>query len=153
MIRRPPRSTLFPYTTLFRSARAGAAAADRERDRAGREDAVAFEVPHQQRPADETRGCMVHAVDPLVADDADDLVPRRLERLADLLADRRRRIVPELAREVLRDERHAALAVQVVPGEITSGDERGAHRLQQSGRDALEDAPRRNLALVLRLGL
>src|SRR3712207_8018748 len=26
MIRRPPRSTLFPYTTLFRSARAGGAA-------------------------------------------------------------------------------------------------------------------------------
>src|SRR2546430_10336004 len=26
MIRRPPRSTLFPYTTLFRSAGAGAAA-------------------------------------------------------------------------------------------------------------------------------
>src|SRR2546426_7707998 len=25
MIRRPPRSTLFPYTTLFRSSRAGAA--------------------------------------------------------------------------------------------------------------------------------
>src|SRR2546430_15809350 len=28
MIRRPPRSTLFPYTTLFRSATAGAASAD-----------------------------------------------------------------------------------------------------------------------------
>src|SRR3712207_6928198 len=27
MIRHPPRSTLFPYTTLFRSARAGAALA------------------------------------------------------------------------------------------------------------------------------
>src|SRR2546430_13456825 len=27
MIRRPPRSTLFPYTTLFRSARPGTAAA------------------------------------------------------------------------------------------------------------------------------
>src|SRR5256885_11598939 len=27
MIRRPPRSTLFPYTTLFRSARAAAAGA------------------------------------------------------------------------------------------------------------------------------
>src|SRR5688572_31366062 len=27
MIRRPPRSTLFPYTTLFRSERAGAGAA------------------------------------------------------------------------------------------------------------------------------
>src|SRR3712207_7148847 len=33
MIRRPPRSTLFPYTTLFRSA---AAAAARGRPRAGR---------------------------------------------------------------------------------------------------------------------
>src|SRR5256885_5719239 len=31
MIRRPPRSTLFPYTTLFRSRR------DRELDQAGRE--------------------------------------------------------------------------------------------------------------------
>src|SRR2546429_9948968 len=29
MIRRPPRSTLFPYTTLFRSPEARAAAADR----------------------------------------------------------------------------------------------------------------------------
>src|SRR3712207_8886213 len=28
MIRRPPRSTLFPYTTLFRSERAGAAPGD-----------------------------------------------------------------------------------------------------------------------------
>src|SRR5256885_13075613 len=28
MIRRPPRSTLFPYTTLFRSQTAGAGAAD-----------------------------------------------------------------------------------------------------------------------------
>src|SRR2546427_6631441 len=41
MIRRPPRSTLFPYTTLFRSgagrARPGnAVAAGRERHRAGR---------------------------------------------------------------------------------------------------------------------
>src|SRR2546430_6085614 len=33
MIRRPPRSTLFPYTTLFRSQAAGARAA---RGRAGR---------------------------------------------------------------------------------------------------------------------
>src|SRR3712207_8859150 len=30
MIRRPPRSTLFPYTTLFRSALGAAAAADAE---------------------------------------------------------------------------------------------------------------------------
>src|SRR5258708_29203238 len=31
MIRRPPRSTLFPYTTLFRSPRALAARAERDR--------------------------------------------------------------------------------------------------------------------------
>src|SRR3712207_8792362 len=31
MIRRPPRSTLFPYTTLFRSVRPGGRAAERER--------------------------------------------------------------------------------------------------------------------------
>src|SRR2546426_2507689 len=33
MIRRPPRSTLFPYTTLFRSAGSGAAPARRDRAR------------------------------------------------------------------------------------------------------------------------
>src|SRR3712207_8625927 len=32
MIRRPPRSTLFPYTTLFRSARRGAARGPERRD-------------------------------------------------------------------------------------------------------------------------
>src|SRR3984893_19403860 len=32
MIRRPPRSTLFPYTTLFRSRRRGAREAGDERD-------------------------------------------------------------------------------------------------------------------------
>src|SRR3712207_7145535 len=37
MIRRPPRSTLFPYTTLFRSAREGAGA-DPRRARLGPED-------------------------------------------------------------------------------------------------------------------
>src|SRR5438132_14318175 len=38
MRRPPPRSTLFPYTTLFRSGRAGGAAARRSgrRDRGGR---------------------------------------------------------------------------------------------------------------------
>src|SRR2546429_6507778 len=49
MIRRPPRSTLFPYTTLFRSAAAQRDAA------AGRRvlDGVVHEVGHQfaQQPA------------------------------------------------------------------------------------------------------
>src|SRR2546426_5168854 len=40
MIRRPPRSTLFPYTTLFRSACAGADPVDRVAMEAGAEGAL-----------------------------------------------------------------------------------------------------------------
>src|SRR6185503_20559211 len=47
MIRRPPRSTLFPYTTLFRSLRAAGSFGDpgnqdvrHEVDRVGRDEAV-----------------------------------------------------------------------------------------------------------------
>src|SRR3712207_8120350 len=70
MIRRPPRSTLFPYTTLFRSARPGhgllpAAARHQERRRAGEElhrlrrrrpqhDDPALELPHQGRSEEHT---------------------------------------------------------------------------------------------------
>src|SRR3712207_8793848 len=38
MIRRPPRSTLFPYTTLFRSGSHGEDAAIRVRQNPGRQD-------------------------------------------------------------------------------------------------------------------
>src|SRR5258707_1640957 len=40
MIRRPPRSTLFPYTTLFRSRRSQLARAERLADLVGRDPAV-----------------------------------------------------------------------------------------------------------------
>src|SRR5688572_31923250 len=40
MLRRPPRSTLFPYTTLFRSARAGLLVLIRRRDVDRHVDAV-----------------------------------------------------------------------------------------------------------------
>src|SRR5207249_6106316 len=42
LTRRPPRSTLFPYTTLFRSHRAAAA-----RDRGGRAPSRFGEAPHR----------------------------------------------------------------------------------------------------------
>src|SRR3712207_7959511 len=45
MIRRPPRSTLFPYTTLFRSA--GVRAAERERFARGCSQAAA--LAHDER--------------------------------------------------------------------------------------------------------
>src|SRR5438874_4348185 len=56
MIRRPPRSTLFPYTTLFRPRRPGAAAVHRpgRRRRAGlraRDGAARGRDPHRARPA------------------------------------------------------------------------------------------------------
>src|SRR3712207_9025154 len=38
MLRRPPRSTLFPYTTLFRSAEDGADDAERRAEDAGRRE-------------------------------------------------------------------------------------------------------------------
>src|SRR3712207_9444206 len=40
MIRRPPRSTLFPYTTLFRSARASTVAAALAEARRGEPDVI-----------------------------------------------------------------------------------------------------------------
>src|SRR2546421_13047061 len=61
MIRRPPRSTLFPYTTLFRSVR----------QRGGRRGASVFASEHRRRgrarlppqrdaPLDAKRPCDVH---------------------------------------------------------------------------------------------
>src|SRR2546425_10776786 len=49
MIRRPPRSTLFPYTTLFRSLVALAFGQQR-RDRLGWCRAIMIEVPAAERP-------------------------------------------------------------------------------------------------------
>src|SRR3989440_743113 len=55
MIRRPPRSTLFPYTTLFRSLLAGAALALDEHGRVGRRDPRddLLDALHGRRVADE----------------------------------------------------------------------------------------------------
>src|SRR3712207_7166586 len=72
MIRRPPRSTLFPYTTLFRSddeRRAGAALA-------------------QQRGRDEVDGALAPAR-PLDAEDAGAVLDEVGDRLGLVLAERR----------------------------------------------------------------
>src|SRR2546422_6042047 len=49
MIRRPPRSTLFPYTTLFRSAHPVALALGEPRER-GEEDAAVLELGEGAAP-------------------------------------------------------------------------------------------------------
>src|SRR2546425_9145419 len=51
MIRRPPRSTLFPYTTLFRSRGAARPARGRALPRAGRVREVEAPGPDRLRPA------------------------------------------------------------------------------------------------------
>src|SRR5689334_23724224 len=55
MIRRPPRSTLFPYTTLFRSS-ADAPAADRN-----------YTVVRCSSPEEDVRQYFLHVIEPLLA--------------------------------------------------------------------------------------
>src|SRR3712207_8476753 len=58
MIRRPPRSTLFPYTTLFRS----------ERDRAGATEVHGAGVGQHHPAVGDRRGAAVAVVDDEVRD-------------------------------------------------------------------------------------
>src|SRR3712207_7210714 len=68
MIRRPPRSTLFPYTTLFRSGPWGTRRAERGaalHSRPWKTPSVQRELPvrvAQLRRADQGRGCHPHGV-------------------------------------------------------------------------------------------
>src|SRR3712207_8575047 len=80
MIRRPPRSTLFPYTTLFRSAGAGANAVNA--DSVDRE-LVRVDRPGRDRePIDAARLDAVGAQrDVLQQHDADDVRDRKSTRL------------------------------------------------------------------------
>src|SRR5438034_8386961 len=52
MLRRPPRSTLFPYTTLFRSAQVDVVREQegRQHDRDGRQEAPRGATPAARRP-------------------------------------------------------------------------------------------------------
>src|SRR3712207_8115675 len=52
MIRRPPRSTLFPYTTLFRSQRADAVDRVRRGERGHLAPSLAERQPRRERPED-----------------------------------------------------------------------------------------------------
>src|SRR2546430_13686998 len=63
MIRRPPRSTLFPYTTLFRSVRAAG-----DHDQIGDQDPVRVQVARRdverlRRARDEHAGADLHRRD------------------------------------------------------------------------------------------
>src|SRR5256885_10393132 len=108
MLRRPPKSTLFPYTKLFRSAVEAEAFVDRANLRLGRlrvrqEDAACAALDDGRRDArildvgEALRG----------EDDADVLLAQRLEPLAD--ARRKHRIVKEQPRLVEDQQRGGAV--------------------------------------------
>src|ERR1039457_7347731 len=61
MIRRPPRSTLFPYTTLFRSMQERGGDHERRRDRRGRDDRLRRDVCPPAEPAEAARQLAVLA--------------------------------------------------------------------------------------------
>src|SRR3712207_8133483 len=61
MIRRPPRSTLFPYTTLFRSAPDLRRAVLGDGRDAERDDAHLVAVPVRVKPRQEERRALVRA--------------------------------------------------------------------------------------------
>src|ERR1041385_8688592 len=99
MIRRPPRSTLFPYTTLFRSPYYATCATStrpkRSRPRAGRTWAWARDAPVCARSSAWSRGARPRAHDPRRAHEAAQGDPRRA-RLAHGDAARRRPVLPAL---------------------------------------------------------
>src|SRR3712207_8187138 len=55
MIRRPPRSTLFPYTTLFRSTPADGGISDESSDLAGTAEGLGRHGPRPHDPAPDRR--------------------------------------------------------------------------------------------------
>src|SRR5438034_7935574 len=62
MTPRPPRSTLFPYTTLFRSARPAAPADDPHGEGQGAGESHAARRPHRHRDRKSTRLNSSHTV-------------------------------------------------------------------------------------------
>src|SRR3712207_7972370 len=77
MIRRPPRSTLFPYTTLFRSRRGAGADPDHAagRGRAGGADGVS-----SAGPAGAGKSARAGLVDGLEGGTSEHDLPRRVDR-------------------------------------------------------------------------
>src|SRR3712207_7695959 len=59
MIRRPPRSTLFPYTTLFRSPHLRVDRAQHQLVSRGRDDLAQLQQPRDVRGVDELRATEV----------------------------------------------------------------------------------------------
>ena len=82
-----------------------------------------------------------------IADHADDLAPGIFCAFANALAEGSSGIAPEFASHVLGDDRHVPALLEIGPGEIAAGDQRGAHGLKKARGHKLETAQGRHLAL------
>src|SRR3989475_12257092 len=112
MIRRPPRSTLFPYTTLFRSPGEGARKVERERRREQQRDAEG----HQQAPGDPVAAQRQALADVIGLDHA--LVDAEHEDQSDLDDEREA--------EEEREAAHAGVAAAFLEGLIVEPVDRDA---------------------------
>src|SRR3989449_8507987 len=132
MIRRPPRSTLFPYTTLFRSVRLGGRCqleSDRYADDQVALEAVGAGIAPAQRVANES-----HALrEPRVLERPSQLARQQLGNLvleAFARAVREGKVV-----RVLADAQHALVACRLILGESSHAakDRRGEIRAGKIG--------------------
>src|SRR2546430_7669483 len=80
MIRRPPRSTLFPYTTLFRSEEQ-----DESQEQEGQEDPLEEREPQPDDDSDDPKGAQKQLKKYIesknIADDLDEQTDRKSTRL------------------------------------------------------------------------
>src|SRR5256886_3951873 len=137
MIRRPPRSTLFPYTTLFRSAVPRREAHEPRR----REEGAAIGGAHPQAHAHEGWGRVRNELVDLHGQSVGARIERRESRLTDRGAGHPRRPpVPALHRD-LEPEAHRGWVERV---------ERGHEMARRRPRSPLGELDDRVVALALR---
>src|ERR1043166_3789224 len=93
------------------------------------------------------------AVLPLISNDADHFAPRPLQFFANPLADGRCSIVPQLAREVLRNHGYGPALIDIGPCEIPPREQPVSHGSEQAGRNkfvAAQCRDRTGVSFVLR---
>ena len=109
-------------------------------------DAGAIEQDHHG-PINDGRGLAAYAVISFVSDHADDLPPWAFRRIADAFPDGGLGSFPVFPRKVFGKQDHHAFFVDVGPGVIAAGDQRGSDGLEEAWGDELEAAQGRKLAL------
>ncbi len=96
--------------------------AEHDRHAAAYGGPVALEILLHQRPIDDSGSFLIHAVVAFVGHHADDFAPIVLQGRTDMLTQRQTRVVPQLARQILRYQRHRHLVIRVGPRQVAARD-------------------------------